>query len=63
MIIMNYKCPHCNVEAEIEDRIDFSIDEEFVEVEMLGYCPECERAYSWFELYEYKKSYGFALVY
>ena len=57
---MKYKCPHCNVEIEPTDRIDFSIDDNFVEVEVLGYCPECERIYRWFETYGYKAKHGFA---
>ena len=60
---MDYKCPHCNVEVETTDRLDFSIDDDHVEVEMLGHCPKCERAYHWFELYEHIKSVGFALCY
>lgn len=59
---MNYKCPHCNVEIETEDRLDFSIEnQEMVECEMLGSCPECGRTYTWFESYKYLKSYDFKL--
>ena len=57
---MNYKCPHCGEYIEEDDRIDISIDGEFVECKMVGHCPECERDYTWYELYQYKKSFGFA---
>ena len=58
---MNYKCPHCGEEIEEDDRVDISIDDDYVECELIGHCPKCERKYSWFELYQYKKSFGFAL--
>lgn len=60
---MNYKCPHCNVEVETADRLDSSIDGETIEIEMLGHCPECGRAYHWFEVYELKRKHDFALCY
>ena len=38
---MNFKCPHCNVEIEVEDRTDIDIDYQgTVECKMLGFCPE-----------------------
>ena len=58
---MNYKCPHCGEEIEEDDRVDISVDDDYVECELIGHCPECERKYSWFELYQYKKSFGFSL--
>ena len=59
---MNYKCPHCNVEIETEDRIDFSVEsQEIVECKMLGSCPECGRTYTWLESYKYSRSYDFKL--
>jgi transcription elongation factor Elf1 len=58
---MNYKCPHCAEEIEVDDRVDISVDDDYVECEMIGHCPECKRKYSWFELYQYKKSFGFYL--
>ena len=59
---MNYKCPHCGEEIEEDDRIDISIDDDYVECKMVGHCPECERNYTWYELYQHKKSFGFALA-
>lgn len=59
---MNYKCPHCGEEIEEDDRIDISVDDDYVECKMVGHCPECGRNYSWYELYQYKKSFGFALA-
>ena len=59
---MEFKCPHCNVEIEVEDRIDFDIENDFVECKMLGFCPECGRTYTWKELYKYDKSYDFVLA-
>lgn len=59
---MNYKCPHCAEEIEVDDRIDINVDDDYVECKMLGYCSECERNYIWYELYQYKKSFGFALA-
>lgn len=60
---MKYKCPHCNVEVETSDRLDFSINGDFIELEMLGHCPECGRSYHWFETYGYKAKHGFAPCY
>lgn len=59
---MEFKCPHCNVEIEVEDRIDFDIDSDFIECKMIGSCPECGRTYIWKELYKYEKSYDFVLA-
>ncbi len=59
MMIMKYKCPHCCVEIKPSDRLDMSINGETIELEMLGHCPECERAYCWFEVYGYKAKHGF----
>lgn len=59
---MNYNCPHCGEEIEVDDRIDISADDDYVECKMVGHCPECERNYTWYELYQYKKSFGFALA-
>ena len=63
LIKMKYKCPHCCVEIETADRLDFTIEDKTIEVEMLGYCPECERAYHWFEVYEFKRKHDFAHCY
>ena len=59
---MDYKCPHCNVEIETDDRIDIDIDDDHVECKMVGHCPTCDRNYQWFEVYEHIKSVGFALA-
>ena len=59
---MNYKCPHCAEEIEVDDRIDINVDDDYVECKMVGHCPECERNYTWYEVYQYKKSFGFALA-
>lgn len=60
---MNFKCPHCNVEIEVEDRTDIDIDYQgTVECKMLGFCPECNRTYTWKEAYKYSSSYDFHLA-
>jgi uncharacterized protein with PIN domain len=59
---MKYKCPYCNVELEIDDRVNIDIDEQYVESEMEGHCPECDRIYTWYDSYEYKESYKLTLV-
>ena len=62
MIIMIFKCPHCSVEIETDDRIDIDVDDTFVECKMVGHCPACDRNYQWFEVYEHIRTYGFALA-
>jgi DNA-directed RNA polymerase subunit RPC12/RpoP len=59
---MNYKCPHCGEEIEVDDRIDLNVDDDYTESKMLGHCPDCERDYIWYDLYQYKRSFGFALA-
>jgi endogenous inhibitor of DNA gyrase (YacG/DUF329 family) len=59
---MNYKCPHCGEYIEVDDRIDLNVDDDYAESKMLGHCPDCERDYIWYDLYQYKRSFGFALA-
>lgn len=59
---MNYNCPHCNGKIKVDDRIDINVDEEYVECSMIGHCIECEKDYTWYDLYQYKKSFGLTLM-
>ena len=36
---MNYNCPHCGEEIEEDDRIDISVDDDYIECKMVGHCP------------------------
>lgn len=62
MIIMIFKCPHCNEFIEADDRIDIDIDGDYVECKMIGHCPTCDRNYQWFDVYGHTRSYGFTLA-
>ena len=65
-MIVKHKCPHCNVELKIDDVIDIDVDEDYenyVNCKVIGYCPECDRLYSWYNHYKYEKSSDFGLTF
>lgn len=65
-MIVKHKCPHCNVELKIDDVIDIDVDEDsenYVICKVIGYCPECDRLYSWYNHYKYEKSSDFGLTF
>jgi transcription elongation factor Elf1 len=62
-MMMKHKCPHCNVELKIDDVIDIDVDEDYVNCKVIGYCPECDRLYSWYNHYKYEKSSDFGLTF
>ena len=44
---MELKCPHCNVELEVDDTYDIDYDDDGMTLYQVGACPECGREYQW----------------
>lgn len=70
MIMMKHKCPHCNVELKVDDVIDIDTNvdvdedpEKYVICKVVGYCPDCDRLYSWYDHFKYEKTSEFGLTF
>ena len=53
------RCPHCQVEIELDDCIDENETEDGLVKKCVGTCPKCKRDFYWEEYYELRYSeYG-----
>ena len=48
-------CPYCGVEINYDDMIDDYFDASTYEAFWQGHCPECERHFTWKEIYHYSR--------
>lgn len=45
------KCEECNTVLEIDEIVNVSGDIENAECDIIGYCPECGKRYTWTGIY------------
>jgi hypothetical protein len=51
------------METMLCKKLDVDEDEDYVNCKVIGYCPECDRLYSWYNHYKYEKSSDFGLTF
>lgn len=47
-------CPFCNIDLEIDEIYDNTVDHKHHQEEWHGHCPECEKSFRWVRTFVYE---------
>lgn len=48
-------CPHCFVDVEYDEIIDYYYDDTYHDSKWTGHCPTCHKKFVWHEIYRFDR--------